>query len=174
MFFFLKQALHIHVTGATYQLLERKLYEVQERSKMTINDTSSIVTYFILNKKDRYGKFQPRPFHPILQEIKRKETEEAKLKQSNSLMDTNILSSRRLTTKENGVVPSSSTKNDSQLISNESVAPSITIADDSTSLNQNASIKTLFDDEGTIDIDEQNDSEKVLHRLTRSRTCELV
>ena len=52
---------------------------------MTINGTMTIGTYFILNKRDRSGKGQPRPFQVVLDGMKRQETEEAKLKQSNSL-----------------------------------------------------------------------------------------
>lgn len=85
------QALHVHVTDATYKLLERKTYDVQERPKMTINGSVSIATYFILNKKDRTGKSQPRPFHAVLEQMKKQETEEAKLKQSSSLKGGNIL-----------------------------------------------------------------------------------
>ncbi len=52
---------------------------------MTINGTMSITTYFILNKKDRTGKGQVRPFQLVLEAMKKKETEEAKVKQSSSL-----------------------------------------------------------------------------------------
>jgi hypothetical protein len=52
---------------------------------MTINGTTSITTYFILNRKDRAGKGQPRPFHAVLEQMKKQETEEAKIKQSSSL-----------------------------------------------------------------------------------------
>ena len=52
---------------------------------MNINGTTSIATYFILSKKDRTGKAQVRPFHAILDAMKKQETEEAKLKQSSSL-----------------------------------------------------------------------------------------
>lgn len=52
---------------------------------MTINGTTTIATYFILNKKDRAGKGQVRPFHAVLEAMKKQETEEAKLKQSSSL-----------------------------------------------------------------------------------------
>jgi hypothetical protein len=52
---------------------------------MTVNGTQTITTYFILNKKDRAGKAQPRPFQAVLEAMRRQETEEAKLKQSSSL-----------------------------------------------------------------------------------------
>ena len=81
--------MHINVTDATFKLLERKSYEVQERPKMTINGNVSIATYFILNKKDRTGKVAPRPFHAVLEEMKKQETEKAKMKQSSSLKGTN-------------------------------------------------------------------------------------
>ena len=58
---------------------------------MTINGSVSIATYFILSKKDRTGKAQARPFHAVLEGMKKQETEEAKLKQSSSLKGGNIL-----------------------------------------------------------------------------------
>ncbi|CAF0750645.1 unnamed protein product [Adineta ricciae] len=79
------KALHIHVTDATYKSLDRKSYDVQERPKMPINGTVSIATYFILNKKDRSGKAISRPFHAVLEAMKKQETEDAKKKQSNTL-----------------------------------------------------------------------------------------
>jgi hypothetical protein len=77
--------LHIHVTDTTYKLLERKSYDAQERPKMNINGNLSITTYFILNKRDRVGKAQARPYQLILEEMKREDIEKAKLKQSSSL-----------------------------------------------------------------------------------------
>ena len=55
---------------------------------MAINGNLSITTYFILNKKDRAGKVLPRPFHTVLEEKKRQETEKAKIKQTSSLKGT--------------------------------------------------------------------------------------
>jgi len=49
-----------------------------------------VATYFILNKKDRSGKIQSRPFQAVLEAMKKQETEEAKLKQSSSLKGGNI------------------------------------------------------------------------------------
>ena len=99
--------MHIHVTDTTYKLLDRKTYEVQERPKMTINGTMSITTYFILNKKDRTGKGQIRPFHSVLENMKKQETEEAKLKQSSSLKAGAIQNSP-VPPKENGILQPSS------------------------------------------------------------------
>ena len=82
--------MHVHVTDTTYKLLERKSYEVQERPKMTINGNLSITTYFVLNKKDRSGKVITRPFQIILEEMKRQDTEKAKMKQSSSLKGATI------------------------------------------------------------------------------------
>lgn len=45
----------------------------------------TIPTFFILNKKDRTGKVQTRPFQVVLDTMKKQETEEAKIKQSSSL-----------------------------------------------------------------------------------------
>ena len=98
----LHKALHIHVTDSTFKLLERKSYEVQERPKMTINGNVSITTYFILNKKDRAGKVIPRPFQTVLEEMKREDTEKAKMKQTSSLKGTNAGAPAAATVKENG------------------------------------------------------------------------
>ena len=56
---------------------------------MTVNGNLTISTYFILNKRDRSGKVVPRPFQAVLDEMKRQETETAKLKQSSSLKGSN-------------------------------------------------------------------------------------
>ena len=74
------QALYIHVTDVTYKLLDPKLYEIQERPNMAISDSTTITTYFILNKKDRSGNIISRSFHPIFALMKQKEIEESKLK----------------------------------------------------------------------------------------------
>ena len=57
---------------------------------MAINGTVPITTYFILNKKDRAGKGQQRPFQAVLEAMKKQETEEAKIKQSANLKGGNI------------------------------------------------------------------------------------
>jgi hypothetical protein len=46
-------------------------------------------TYFVLNKKDRSGINQSRPFQVVLREMKRQEIHEAKKKQSKSLKGEN-------------------------------------------------------------------------------------
>jgi len=83
------KALHIHVTSATYKLLDQKLYEVHERSKTASNNSVPMSTYFVLTKKDRSGVVQSRPFHLVLEQVKRQETKEAKLKQSANLKSGN-------------------------------------------------------------------------------------
>ena len=48
---------------------------------MIISGTTPIKTYFVLNKKDRSGNIQSRPFQQVLEEMKRQEIEEIKAKQ---------------------------------------------------------------------------------------------
>lgn len=74
---------------------------------MTVNGNVTIATYFILNKKDRGGKVIPRPFQAVLDQMKRQDTEDAKIKQSSSLKGTNMpspLPPAAAPPKENGYV----------------------------------------------------------------------
>ncbi|CAF4317000.1 unnamed protein product, partial [Adineta steineri] len=84
------KALHVHVSDSTYKLLDRKLYDVQERPKMAVNTNTSIGTYFVLNKKDRSGKALTRPFQAVLESLKKQDTEDAKKKQTNVLKGGNV------------------------------------------------------------------------------------
>ena len=55
---------------------------------MVINGNQQITTYFVLNKRDRGGKVVLRPFQAVLEEVKRQETERAKMIQSSNLKST--------------------------------------------------------------------------------------
>ena len=79
--------MHIHISDTTYKLLDRKLYEIQERPRMALNGSMAMNTYFVLNKKDRSGTIQLRPFEIVLKEMRKEEIEEAKLKQRNNLKE---------------------------------------------------------------------------------------
>lgn len=59
-------------------------------------------TYFVLSKKDRSGFIQIRPFHQVLQEMKRKENEEAKVKQATIIRNANRPESQTTLPKQNG------------------------------------------------------------------------
>ena len=173
--------LHFHVTDATYKLLDRKSYEVQERPKVTINASTSIPAYFILNKKDRSGKALVRPFVAVLEEMKRKETEDAKLKQSNSLRAANVQNpASRLASKENGLIQPLVNEKVSGLTSlevNPASIPTIVTKDEYTTskADQNFSLKNS--DEQSLkksDFNEPEESTKSLNRQARSRTCQLI
>ena len=97
--------MHIHITEQTCKLLDRKIYEIQERSKTLSNGSISMNTYFVLHRKDRLGNRHKRPFHTVLEQLKQQELEEAKQRQSNGLKNTQ----RESSIKENGVLHSSST-----------------------------------------------------------------
>ncbi|CAF4080641.1 unnamed protein product [Adineta steineri] len=98
------KALHVHVSDSTYKLLDRKLYDVQERPKMAVNTNTSIGTYFVLNKKDRSGKALTRPFQAVLESLKKQDTEDAKKKQTNVLKGGNVQNPPPHAPKENGYV----------------------------------------------------------------------
>jgi len=57
-------------------------------------------TYFVLYKKDRLGAPRSRPYHLVLEEMKRQEIEDAKLKQSIYVKHESI---RNPPLKENGL-----------------------------------------------------------------------
>ncbi|CAF3126355.1 unnamed protein product [Rotaria sp. Silwood2] len=177
------EALHIHITDATYQLLERKTYEVQERPKMTINGAITVTTYFILNKKDRSGKVISRPFQAILADMKRQDAEEAKLKQSSSLKGTTAQNSSQPIPKENGFIQSSQSKNDSNSLPTESNLVQIPTTinkdeDPTTHFMQRSLAKAKLGDEQSLKtaetISEQNNASKLFSRPQRSRACELL
>lgn len=79
--------MHIHITQATYKLLDRKIYEFQERSRSVVNGSISMNTYFVLNKKDRLGNSPKHPFHLVLEQRKNQELKEAKQRQSDGFKD---------------------------------------------------------------------------------------
>lgn len=180
------RALHIHATDTTFKLLDRKSYEVQERPKMTINGTMSITTYFILNKKDRSGKGQTRPFQVVLEGMKRQETEEAKMKQSNSLkggtgpaVPPPPLPPPPPEPKENGFVqtPPKPVVNHTSVEPVDVPVPPKSIRIDDTSISNY--VQTKLPDEQQIRSSEilnsQQDSTKSYNRqLARSRACILI
>jgi hypothetical protein len=168
---------------------------------MTINGTTTITTYFILNKKDRAGKGQQRPFHAVLEEMKRQETLEAKLKQSSSLKGGNMPNLPPIiptTLKENGMIqpPSAPTSilapapapppaaapvyqnNSNQSI--EIPVPKVTRHEDvSLGYPQQPMMKSKMPDEYQMRapemMNEQYDPNQAYNaQLQRSRACELL
>lgn len=77
------------------------------------NGSTIINTYFVLNKKDRFGNSTKRPFHHVLEQLKKQDLEEAKLRQSSRLKNTQEQNS---SIKENGFrhsnIPSTSKSNE--------------------------------------------------------------
>lgn len=90
--------MHIHITEQTCKLLDRKVYECQERSKTLTNGSITMNTYFVLHRKDRFGNKQKRPFHAVLEQLKQQELEQAKQRQTDSLKN----AQRESSPKENG------------------------------------------------------------------------
>ncbi|CAF1080242.1 unnamed protein product [Rotaria sordida] len=177
------RALHIHVTDSTYQLLDRKTYDVQERPKMTINGALTVTTYFILNKKDRTGKIIVRPFQAVLIDMKRQDAEEAKIKQSMNLKNASIQNIVQPVPKENGIIQPPQTQNDTNFMpieSNTIPTPAIIHKDVDPTAHfvQRSLIKPKLADEQSLkaaeSIIEQNNSSKLFHRPHRSRACDLL
>lgn len=170
IFNYIFQTLHIHITDATCRLLDRKIYEVQECSKLTLNGNASLSTYFVLHKKDRAGNVQQRPFHKVLREITREEAELAKFKQTantKSAETTNHVSS---TPKTNGVsrpTPPNKAK------SVES--PEIQLIDDNTAHSTpNSLSKIKIQQDSTVKSVEHSDTpdtNKSVQRQSHSKTC---
>ncbi|CAF3538129.1 unnamed protein product [Rotaria sp. Silwood1] len=177
------KALHIHVSDSTYQLLERKIYEAQERPKMTINGAITITTYFVLNKKDRSGKVVQRPFQAVLADMKRQDAEDAKLKQSSTLKGITAKSSNQPIPKENGFIQIPQTQiitNTMPTETNVGETPVITKKneDPTAQLMQQTLAKPTFDDDQSLKtaetLSEHNNSSKFFNRPQRSRACELL
>ncbi|CAF3732377.1 unnamed protein product [Rotaria sp. Silwood1] len=177
------KALHIHVSDSTYQLLERKIYEAQERPKMTINGAITITTYFVLNKKDRSGKVVQRPFQAVLADMKRQDAEDAKLKQSSTLKGITAKSSNQPIPKENGFIQIPQTQiitNTMPTETNVEQTPVITKKneDPTAQLMQQTLAKPTFDDDQSLKtaetLSEHNNSSKFFNRPQRSRACELL
>lgn len=135
--------------------------------------------YFVLNKKDRSGTVQSRPFQHVLAEMKRHEIEEAKLRQTANLKHESLLKS---TIKENGT-NELSTPISSKVTETEEI-PTLTKTDDSNHngvlhLVQNVLSKPVINNDHqpirtSEKISESHPSAKSLQGQSRSRTCELL
>jgi len=121
-------------------------------------------TYFVLNKKDRSGITQSRPFQTVLAEMKRQEIEEAKLKQSANLKRESLQNS---SVKENGFSQLTTTTNSKSIKFDEVSSPVKINNDENVSLHlvQNSLPKPIINNDQTI---------KSLQGRPRSRTCELL
>jgi len=134
-------------------------------------------TYFVLNKKDRLGTIQPRPFQLVLAEMKRQEIEEAKLKQTANLKHENLLNPTR---KENGLNELSTPINSKSTESEEIPFSVKTNNNENIPLDlvQNSLLKPLVNNDQIIKplehINESSQSVKSLQGQSRSRTCELL
>jgi hypothetical protein len=149
---------------------------------MTINNSAPMTTYFVLNKKDRSGNIQPRPFQPVFEELKRQETEEAKLRQSNLLKGGNLLNLVPLLPKDNPLMQLF-TSNTSKSMPTESVDISVPtkINNDgsiaSASARNSAPQNKIINEQATKASEVVSESHQVLksfQRQTRSRTCQLL
>lgn len=164
--------MHIHVTETTHKLLDRKIYETQERPKMMSNGSPPLTTYFILNKRDRSGKLQSRPFQQVLEQLKQQEMEEAKTKQSQFLKNGHhdIPSSP----KENGSMSYSKTIESFQQSSLKKSSDS----DATSSLGYNSYSKSKISNGHSVKTQDRASespiSGKSLPGHIRSRTCEIL
>lgn len=136
-----------------------------------------ISTFFVLNKKDRSGNVQSRPFHQVYEEIKRQDTEDAKLKQANNLKGGNILNLLPDIPKDN-VFMQLFTSNNAKSVDSP-IPPKTDTTEESTlplvrqSVPNNVVINevVLKPDEG---VSEPHRPVKSHQRQSRSRTCQLL
>lgn len=159
--------------------MERKVYDVQERPKLAVNGALPMTTFFVLNKRDRNGKLMQRPFITILNEMKKQEAEEAKLKQTNSLKGGGRSSS---TSKPRdsvvGPVPVPEGHEKPAAAENHPPVAVVKIEEPTPPPTQETIIDGKnFDDQSlqtNETISERNQSTKILGRPIRSRACELL
>ncbi|CAF5190771.1 unnamed protein product [Rotaria magnacalcarata] len=141
---------------------------------MAINGGLTVTTFFILNKKDRNGKVIQRPFQSILKEMKRQETEEAKLKQTNSLKGGLSRPSNSTKAQDNNVVPTTVPA------SEPPPPPAIAIKSDDTTakVTKNATLESKNLDCQSLQtnetISELNNSAKIPSRPVRSKACAVL
>ncbi|CAF3366353.1 unnamed protein product [Rotaria sp. Silwood1] len=176
------KALHIHISDTTYQLLDKNSYEFEECPKMIINGSLSTNTYFVLNKKDRSGSIQIRPFHQVFEQMKRQEAEENQSKQLRIPKSVKIDDSLLCTSKSNGFTQSLTTSTNS--ISRSTGSDEFTV---STRINNNGIVphhtensisNTRISNNQPLRIhevaSEPRQSMKSFQGRLRSRTCELL
>lgn len=150
-------------------MLDRKSYEIQERPKMAINGNLSISTYFVLNKRDRTGKPVQRPFQAVLEEVKRQETEKAKMKQSSNLK--RAASTNEPTIEENRSTTTATTTTTTPH-PDSLVVPSIVKG----KLDENQPNNSIVDPtiHNLLSKVETADSKTVLNRPMRSKACSII
>ena len=148
---------------------------------MTINGTISMSTYFVLNKKDRSGNILSRPYKHVLEEMKRQETEEAKLKQTTMLKGGNLLNFIPSIPKDSSIMHlfnSDNTKSQ-RIISDEGSSLTLNHNDEDVVLpylrnSVPENIITNTQVKSTEGVSESRRSLKSLQRQSRSRTCQLL
>ena len=150
---------------------------------MTINGSLSITTYFILNKRDRSGKSMQRPFNTVLEEMKRQDTERAKIKQSSSLKGGSEPNQAAATAPPMVTI----TENEAPRLPapmRESVQMSVPMKttesdENGSSLDHRTStVQTRVSNDPSVKtfqtINEQNDPTVIFGRQSRSKTCDLL
>jgi len=120
-------------------------------------------TYFVLNKKDRSGYNQLRPFKVVLQEMKRQEIEEAKKKQLTNFRSENQQHSLPI---ENGFDHSTTLTVETKINGRD---------DNAIQFVRNSLSKPMMNDDQSVKPSEvTTHSTKSLQVQSRSRTCELL
>lgn len=156
------------------------MYEFQERSASATDGSTLTNTYFVLNKKDRAGNFHSRPFQLILEQMKRRENDEAKAKQAKSLTGSHVEDS--LLSKDNGS-GSRSTSNATKDAAPASMKPTESEkaskeGDPTSSLVYNSLTKSKMSNGQSIKTTEMSTefqiADKPVHRQSRSRACTLL
>jgi hypothetical protein len=149
---------------------------------MTINGSTPITTYFVLNKKDRSGKTQSRLFNDVLEEMKRQESEGTKAKQPANLKGEDVQDRPRSEPIEDSFIQLLS-KNKSKLITAESVETSVSAKQNNDKnvalllIKNSLSERKVSSDQSTKPserVSKPRDSMQLLQERSRSRTCELL
>ncbi len=149
---------------------------------MTINGSTPITTYFVLNKKDRSGKTQSRLFNDVLEEMKRQESEGTKSKQPTNLKGEDVQDRPRSEPIEDSFIQLLS-KNKSKLITAESVETSVSAKQNNDKnvalllIKNSLSERKVSSDQSTKPserVSKPRDSMQLLQERSRSRTCELL
>ena len=149
---------------------------------MAINGFTLTNTYFVLNRKDRLGNIQSRPFQIALEEMKRQENEETKVKQSTTVKNEDVQNRLPSVQEENGSVQLFPKQNSNAIPTKSVEIPIVGKMDNSnnTALHfiRNSLLKNkINNDQSTKPSEvgsEPSDPMKPLHGQSRSRTCELL
>lgn len=143
---------------------------------MIISGATPIKTYFVLNKKDRSGNIQSRPFQQVLEEMKRQEIEEIKAKQLTNLKNEYAQNRPPSAPKSNGITPGLSENNIKPISVEIPVSAKVNDRVDAAShlVRNSISKSKINNDQPTKPSEDVGKSKKSIQRQSQSRTCQLL